>query len=441
MTHDITRHQLLVLAESRGVDPVAAARCIVGPGRDPWRVLIDDQHPAYPRERVEPVPPVHGWGPAQEMARRPVRNVYGTLAAAYGLTLAFPANSPRHKQWADALTARPIDLQHLEQWFNHEQNAVNKRTGRPIVTIEQAREEARSIDMVYLWVDSNDEAWQRKFEKFTRQTPDNSRYTDAGELQASLESADRFAPWVRRIFVVTDNQRPAWLVQHPRVTVIDHRMIIPGHYLPSFNSQAIEPWIHKIPGLSEKFLYANDDMLFGAEMTPDQFFTEDGRALIHAGNCSGGGAYMEMCENARGLLDQKFGKRERIAGWHFIKPYRKSMLAEIEREFSKHLNLAGWRKTRSGKDVAWNCVFWPGYSIEAGYAIQPPRNTTKAQYIGMTSDSAGHQIAKALRDRPHLLCINNSTHENSDRVTAFFDTYFAREPQPRIEDAEVQNVG
>ncbi len=86
---------------------------------------------------------------------------------------------------------------------------------------------------------------------------------------------ERFAPWVRNIYVVTNGQIPYWLdLSHPRLKVITHEMIFSNRtHLPTFSSPAIETHLHRIPGLSKKFLYLNDDVLFGSEVFPDDFFT------------------------------------------------------------------------------------------------------------------------------------------------------------------------
>ena len=44
-------------------------------------------------------------------------------------------------------------------------------------------------------------------------------------------------------------------------------------HLPTFSSPAIESHIHRIPGLSDKFIYLNDDVMFGAQVWPDDFYT------------------------------------------------------------------------------------------------------------------------------------------------------------------------
>lgn len=103
----------------------------------------------------------------------------------------------------------------------------------------------------------------------------NSRFEDNEELRYSLRSLVRFAPWVRHIFIVTNGQIPYWLnLDNPRISVVTHEEIFPNKsHLPTFSSPAIESHLHRIPDLSDKFLYFNDDVMFGAEVWPDDFFS------------------------------------------------------------------------------------------------------------------------------------------------------------------------
>lgn len=102
-----------------------------------------------------------------------------------------------------------------------------------------------------------------------------SRFADNQELRYSLRSVEKYAPWVRMIFIVTNGQIPSWLnLDNPRVKVITHSEIFTNNsHLPTFSSPAIESHLHKIPGLSKKFIYLNDDVMFGTEVWPDDFFT------------------------------------------------------------------------------------------------------------------------------------------------------------------------
>ena len=84
------------------------------------------------------------------------------------------------------------------------------------------------------------------------------------------------APWVRHIYIVTSGQVPHWLnTDNPRVTVVPHEAIWQDtSFLPSFSSPSIESQLHRIPGLSEMFVYLNDDVMFGRPLTPDDFYTQ-----------------------------------------------------------------------------------------------------------------------------------------------------------------------
>ncbi|XP_062850182.1 N-acetylglucosamine-1-phosphotransferase subunits alpha/beta [Trichomycterus rosablanca] len=102
-----------------------------------------------------------------------------------------------------------------------------------------------------------------------------SRFEDNEELRYSLRSVERHAPWVRHIFIVTNGQIPSWLnLDNPRVTVVTHQEIFQNQsHLPTFSSPAIETHIHRIPGLSQKFIYLNDDVMFGKDVWPDDFYS------------------------------------------------------------------------------------------------------------------------------------------------------------------------
>ena len=103
------------------------------------------------------------------------------------------------------------------------------------------------------------------------------RYRDNDELRHSLRSLWFGCDWVRKIFVVTADQVPAWLdTEDERIEVVSHRDILPESCLPTFNSHAIEAALHRIEGLSEHFVYFNDDVFVGRPLRPDHFFTSSG---------------------------------------------------------------------------------------------------------------------------------------------------------------------
>lgn len=141
----------------------------------------------------------------------------------------------------------------------------------------------KAIDIVITWCDGNDPVFASRKKKRMREMglkwDENNlgdmRYFDNEELRYSLRSIHKYLPWINHIFLVTDKQRPSWLVDNPKLTIIDHKEIIPSAYLPTFNSVTIESFIHHIPALAEKFLLFNDDFFINRPLSPSFFFDGD----------------------------------------------------------------------------------------------------------------------------------------------------------------------
>ncbi|MBO4636384.1 MAG: stealth family protein [Clostridiales bacterium] len=132
------------------------------------------------------------------------------------------------------------------------------------------------IDLIIYWVDGNDPEWQKKKASYTPgATCDaaSNRYRDMGTLKYFFRGVEKFAPWARKVFFVTDGQIPEWMdTGNPRLTIVDHKDYIPEKYLPVFSSHPIELNFHRIEGLSEHFVVINDDFFFTAPSAPEDFF-------------------------------------------------------------------------------------------------------------------------------------------------------------------------
>lgn len=140
----------------------------------------------------------------------------------------------------------------------------------------------RVIDVVFTWVDNTDEAWQKKYEQYKDSrrninldqfATDSARFDNHNELFYSIKAVKKYLPWVRNIYVITDNQVPSWLSKVKGVTIVDHTDIIESKYLPTFNSHVIEAFLHRIPNLSEDFIYFNDDVFVAKELPKEHFFS------------------------------------------------------------------------------------------------------------------------------------------------------------------------
>ncbi len=133
------------------------------------------------------------------------------------------------------------------------------------------------IDFVLAWVDGSDKEWQKEKAKYCKESipGDNreERYRDWDILKFWFRGVEKYAPWVNKIFFVTWGHLPPWLdIKNPKLEIVNHMDYIPGQFLPTFNSHTIELNFHRIKGLSEHFVYFNDDFFVINHVKQEDFF-------------------------------------------------------------------------------------------------------------------------------------------------------------------------
>lgn len=140
------------------------------------------------------------------------------------------------------------------------------------------------IDVVIPWVDGSDPQWRARKNALREKLdlPQDSgssdvRYRDWNLLPYLFRGIEEYAPWVRKVFLITDHQVPSWLDQNcPKLQLIYHEDYIPQEYLPTFSSHTIELNLHRIADLSEHFIYMNDDTFIMNPVKPEFFFSKKG---------------------------------------------------------------------------------------------------------------------------------------------------------------------
>lgn len=159
------------------------------------------------------------------------------------------------------------------------------------------------IDAVITWVDGKDPRHREKRMKYASagqlksdDKAGETRYADLGEIFWCVASLNRYAPWLNKIYIVTDEQDPgldAFLERnfpegHIPMEIVDHKVLFKGYEdcLPTFNSVSIESMTWRIPGLSDRFLEFNDDLMLLAPVTPEDFFLPDGTPVVYGGRSS-----------------------------------------------------------------------------------------------------------------------------------------------------------
>ncbi len=219
------------------------------------------------------------------------------------------------------------------------------------------------IDLVYLWVDGHDSQWQMKKERMLAergvkpnlQALHKGRFVDNEELRYSLRSVEMYAPWINKIYIVTDDQIPSWLnTEHPKIKMVSHREILPAECLPTFNSHALELALTNIDGLSERFLYANDDTFFARSVTPDFFYTAKGVPIARFSRrtkFADTSLYSVVVQRAKELIYKKYGKRYKHNPHHNIDAYLKSDVDACIAEFAEMAESTRREPFRTAQDL------------------------------------------------------------------------------------------
>ena len=137
---------------------------------------------------------------------------------------------------------------------------------------------AVAVDYVITYVDGSDKEWVKEFNEYTESKiipSESERFRSWDNLKYNLRCVYEYLPFIRNVYLVVsgESQVPDW-VDRTNVKVIYHEDIIPKKFLPVFCSTTIEMFLGFIPGLSETFLYANDDTFVLKKCTAEDFFIE-----------------------------------------------------------------------------------------------------------------------------------------------------------------------
>lgn len=300
------------------------------------------------------------------------------------------------------------------------------------------------VDLVYLWVDGSDNEWLAKKELYLKdsggflgnEAVSECRSRDNDELKMSLRSIAKYLPWINKIFIVTDNQIPKWLdTTNPKIQVVFHKDFIPENILPTFNSASIEMYLHRIPGLAEHFIYANDDMFINSELPANFFFTKNGLPIIRLqkSTCkklAGKSIYSYTVLKMQELIKQEYGIFYDLEPHHNIDTYTKSICLECENKFEYLTN----NKFRGKNDTQRSLISF--YALATGQAklkviprtdFHLPFGTTffnkltgrygvDSKYLGIEKSDLEKRFYYV---NPKLFCFNdNDRATESDRINA-----------------------
>ncbi|GAA3914779.1 stealth conserved region 3 domain-containing protein [Microbacterium invictum] len=321
--------------------------------------------------------------------------------------------------YANTLTRRAFATEDLEE-------ATVARFGRTWRTLSgmfdaHPAEFTEDVDMVFSWVDGSSTEFQRQraaqISSYVVGDGDDgpARFRHVDELRYALRSVHMYAPWVRRIFIVTDSPRPAWLVDHPKVTIVrSEEFFADPSVLPTHNSHAVEAQLHRIEGLAEHFLYSNDDMFFGRPLSPELFFSPAGISSFVECDVRIGTGPARLArsghDNAlrvnRELLRKRFGRTIVRDLEHCAAPLRRSILTELEQEFPAEIARTAAARFRSATDVSVTNCLYHYYAQFTGRAVAS--TAPRVRYYQTTSTASLRQMERlARRSDIDMFCLND----------------------------------
>ena len=230
-----------------------------------------------------------------------------------------------------------------------------------------------------------------------------------------------YAPWVQHIYIVTDGQVPRWLnVEHPQLTVIDHREIFADpSVLPVFNSHAIESQLHHIPGLSEHYLYLNDDFFFGRPVQPELFFHGNGIAKFFLSTgvldvdppSRRDLPVLSAAKQNRSLIEENFGATISHKFKHTPQPQIRSVLEEMERRHPDVFAAVARSKFRHPDDLSIPSALVHYYAYGLGKAVP---GEIAYRYQGIGYPDTARRLEVMMRHRAaDVFCLNDIDQQGS----------------------------
>lgn len=307
------------------------------------------------------------------------------------------------------------------------------------------------IDIVVTWVDGTDPIWLNK--KRNYQPVDNydeadtiNRYRPSPLFKYWFRGIEKFAPWVNKIFFITEGHLPEWLnTDNPKLRIIKHSDYIPNEYLPTYNSNVVELNLHRIEELSEQFVLFNDDMFLVAPVNRSDFFVgnkikeittyrailpTDSFSSIEFNNVRVINKHFEkkisvkkiikffsynLKDNMHNLIAMLYPKINGYKNSHFSRPHFKSTFKEIWEEENDLLVMVSKNKFRSESDI--NHYLMTHWNIESGKVV------SRRKDIGLYLSSKNSYFKNVTIGNYKIICINDDNPDNEENFN-YLELFF-----------------
>jgi hypothetical protein len=316
--------------------------------------------------------------------------------------------------------------------------------------VDRASAVESRIDAVYLWRDARDPAWlSARAEALAALSAEERNACNEPDLRWlevqrsgpqlellrwSLRSLALHFEALGRVHIVSDTAPPAWLrIDHPDLVWIPAKDLIadPCPY-PSFSSQAIESFLYRIPGLSERFIYLNDDFFLSRNVGENAFFQGErivvrmGRGVVPQGSPDGAeSGDTSALRNSNHLLDRDYVRERRLTLKHRPYALTRALFSEAESRFGDAFRSTRSHPFRSVRTYALHSCLVPYMAIYEKRACPIIPNLFRKDMIHWSNDlvrneRAFRKIASSrLGDYGFCLQVNGELEFSADACAQF----------------------
>lgn len=315
------------------------------------------------------------------------------------------------------------------------------------------------MDFVIPWVDNEDPEWKRKYLKYREQEQGDKqevRFRKWDNLQYWFRGVEKYAPWIRKIHFITFGHLPSWLnVDHPKLNIVKHSEFIPDKYTPTFNSITIGLNVHRIKGLSEKYVYFNDDVFVTNELQKTDFFRDGKPCDMAVSNALSGSPFSRLLLRDMSIINKYFSKHKAIKqkpfNWFNIKYGRQNIRTLLLLPwphtgfYNPHLTQPSLKSTL---EMLWNkefslmneaCIskfrnyntindYIPRYWELASNNFYPVNIDNFGTYFDLSKTNPSKVASVIKRQTKKIVCLNgqkvNSFKTVKRKVNAAFDRVF-----------------
>ena len=324
---------------------------------------------------------------------------------------------------ADFITKHIPDTSQRE-WFGRTMAYVmaEKSIKKSVSTVTAI---VHAIDYVFPYVDSSDQEWIELYQKTTGNSMEKkaNRFRYYGTLQYHLRGIEKYMPFIRKVHLIlqSESQIPEWLNTNS-VNIIFHRDFIPEKHLPTFNSCTIESFLYNIKGVSEHFIYANDDFFPVNPMSPTEFYREGTPQFITKA-AYGSSMYRKQCRNSYCMALKEFGfvcSEEFRKPSHISTPMLKRCVLHIGKVYGEAIDKT-ITTMRSDKNI--NQYVYSMY--QKGLTRGGDKNI---EYLYMDFSDGVLNISKAITGNKYkMVCVNDAKAGTSyekiiKKITEAFDS-------------------